>query len=87
MVFAKPGKNAPAQSLGILAPRGCLVFRNRARHLVVGGIAFLSKQVEFPHSGGIRPDGELKRVDHAIVMIGAIGSVAGGRYHNAAGAN
>lgn len=79
MVLAKPGKDALVQNLGKLAHLGCLAFRDRVRPLVVGGIALLSEQVEFPNCRGIRPDGELKRMDHAIVMIGAISPVTGGR--------
>jgi len=55
----------------------CLRLRKSVSPLVVGDIALLAKHVELPNQSRLNAEGEFKRVNHAVVMVGAFGFVPG----------
>ena len=79
MVCAKPVLYSLSQNFREFPHLCRLEFRDCMRSLVIGNTALLAEQVELSNQGGIGAYRELERVDHSIVMIGALGSIPGGR--------
>jgi len=77
MILADPRLDVAAKCFSKLPHLLRLRLRNGVSPLVVGDIAFLAKHVELPNRSRLNAEGEFKRVNHAVVMVGALGFVPG----------
>ena len=78
MILSNPRLDAAAKGFGKLPHLFRLRLRNGVCPLVVSDIALLAKHVELRNHGRVEAEGEFKRVNDAVMMVAALGSIPGG---------
>ena len=69
MALAYPRLYVAAERFSKLPHLLCLYLRNTVSPLVIRDIPLLAEHVELPDDGRLDAEGELQRVNHAVMMV------------------